>query len=93
MIRKRMQKPYRVQQVKFVSVQAKLKFNKIVEINNFFFVKQGLYFEGITYIISALEWRWFVKELTATVESIVRKFYVNVSDVVDNKVRIRSVLV
>lgn len=50
-------------------------------------------FGGITNVIAALGWKWFVKNPEATVESNVLEFYANFPNVYDNKVKLRNVLV
>lgn len=55
--------------------------------------RQYYHFKGIIDIIATLGWRQFIKEPKAILESIVWKLYANILDVVDNRVRVLSVLV
>lgn len=82
---------------KFSSFEAKVHYERVVEVNKGFIPKKGMNFnsrqDGISNVIKVLGWKRFIKEHKIAIESLIWEFYANVPDIVDNMVKVKNLFV
>lgn len=71
--------------IKFASFEAKVHFEKAIEVNKGFMPKRRMDF---TDVITILGWKRFIKELKTAIKYVVLEFYGNIPDIVDNVVKV-----